>query len=178
VGALSFIASLAVVDAIKGLGLDPAIKWPNDVLVDRKKVAGALAECATRDDRIEHVILGVGVNLNVTREMLVAGLGAEARAAGSLRSAANHDIDRNAFAAAFLSALDAWFRLYRDYGSRRIVAEWRDHDIVGGRRIEVRGEAKPYEGRALGVNAEGYLVVREPRGTRRRVRSGEIRLLD
>lgn len=177
-GAFSFITSLAVVDAIRGLGLEAAIKWPNDVLVDRKKVAGTLVECATSGDRVEHVILGVGVNLNVTREMLAEGLGAEARAAGSLRSAANRDIDRNAFAAAFLNALDAWFRRYRDHGGRPIVAAWLDRDIVGGRRVEVRGEVPAYEGRALGVDPQGYLIVRDPRGIRRRVVSGEIRLLD
>jgi len=178
VGAFSFITSLAVVDAIKGLGIEAAIKWPNDVLVDRKKVAGTLVECATAGDRVEHVILGVGVNLNVTRDALAAGLGEESRAAGALRSAAGREIDRNAFAAAFLGALEAWFRTYRDHGARPILAAWLDRDIVGGRRVEVRGEARPWEGRALGVDQQGYLVVRDPRGIRHRVVTGEIRLLD
>lgn len=178
VGAFSFITSLAVTDAIRGLGLEAAIKWPNDVLVDRKKVAGTLVECATAGDRVEHVILGVGVNVNVTCEMLAGGLGAESRAAGSLRGAARREIDRNAFAAAFLGALDAWFRTYRDHGAKPILAAWLDRDIVGGRRVEVRGEAPPYEGRALGVNPQGYLIVRDPRGIRHRVATGEIRLLD
>ena len=178
VGVFSFIASLAVADAIKGLGLEAAIKWPNDVLVDRKKVAGTLVECATAGDRVEHVILGTGVNLNVTREMLAAGLGAESRAAGSLRGAAGREIDRNAFAAVFLGALETWFRTYRDHGPKPILSAWRDHDIVGGRRVEVRGDTASYEGRALGVDLQGHLVVRDPRGIRHRVVTGEIRLLD
>ena len=135
---LPLAAGLAVARA---LGEQAAIKWPNDVLVDRKKVAGTLVECVTAGDRVEHVILGTGVNLNVTREMLAAGLGAESRAAGSLRSAAGREIDRNAFAAVFLGALETWFRTYRDHGPKAILAAWADRDIVGGRRVEEIGRA-------------------------------------
>lgn len=174
----SFIGSLAVVDAIEREGVDAAIKWPNDVLVDRKKVAGILIESATSGGTVRYVILGVGVNLNVGREALRSALGDEAHAAGSLSEVARHEIDRNAFAATFLDALEKWATVYAEGGADAVLAAWRDHDITGGRRVEVRDADERYEGRALGVDREGALVVKDPRGRRRRVLTGEIRLLD
>jgi BirA family biotin operon repressor/biotin-[acetyl-CoA-carboxylase] ligase len=174
----SFIASLALGDAIAAEGLAPAIKWPNDVLVDRKKVAGTLVECASSGTQVDYVILGVGVNLNVTSAALHAALGDAARAAGSLAEAAGHEIDRNAFAAGFLNFLDQWAAIFAARGPAPVLLAWKDRDILTGRRVQVRGTGEAYDGRVLGVDREGYLVLREPRGARRRVLTGEIRLAD
>jgi len=174
----SFISSLALTDAIQAEGLAPAIKWPNDVLVERRKVAGSLVECATSDRQVDWVILGVGVNVNVTRAALQAALGEASHAAGSLAEAARREIDRNAFAAAFLNLVDEWAQIYALQGPGPVLEAWRDRDILTGRRVEVRGDGTAYEGRVLGVDREGYLVVRDARGARRRVLDGEIRLSD
>jgi BirA family biotin operon repressor/biotin-[acetyl-CoA-carboxylase] ligase len=174
----SFIASLAVADTIALEGLRPAIKWPNDVLVDRKKVAGSLVECASSGKKVEYVILGVGVNVNVTPAALRAALGDAARAAGSLGQAAGREIDRNVFAANFLNLLDRWASVFAVQGPAPVLDAWRDRDILSGRRVQVRGEGESYDGRVLGVDREGYLVLRDPRGARRRVLTGEIRIAD
>lgn len=174
----SFITSLAVADAIALEGLSPAIKWPNDVLVDKKKVAGSLAECASSGRTVDFVILGVGVNVNVAPAALRAALGDAARAAGSLGEAAGREIDRNVFAANFLTLLDKWASVFAAQGLAPVLTAWRDRDILTGRRVQVRGEGKSYDGRVLGVDREGYLVLRDPRGARRRVLTGEIRLAD
>lgn len=178
VPAFSFIASLALGDAIAAEGLAPAIKWPNDVLVGRRKVAGTLVECASSGTKAEHVILGVGVNLNVTSAALRAALGDAGRAAGSLAGAAGREIDRSRFAANFLAALDRWARAYAEEGPAPVLAAWNDRDILTGRRVEVRGAGPAFEGRVLGVDRQGYLVLRDPRGARRRVLTGEIRVAD
>src|SRR5207244_7807129 len=112
VAGFAFVASLAVADAIEAEGLDATTKWPNDVLVDRKKVAGTLVESGTIGDRVDYVILGVGVNVNVTRADLRAALGRSEPAAGSLAEAAGREIDRNAFAAAVLNNLATWAEVY------------------------------------------------------------------
>jgi BirA family biotin operon repressor/biotin-[acetyl-CoA-carboxylase] ligase len=174
----SFVGSLALADAIKTEGLSPTIKWPNDVLVEGKKVAGILAECAAIGSRVDYVILGFGVNLNVTREALRAALGQSGRAAASLAELAGRELDRNAFAATLLNHLSAWVAIYRARGPAPLLAAWRDQDILTGRRVEVRGEGAAYTGRVLGVDREGYLVLRDPRGKRRRVLAGEIRRAD
>jgi len=165
-------------DAIEAEGLSSTIKWPNDVLVERKKVAGILVECATIDDRIDYVILGFGVNLNVGRAALTEALGPSARASGSLAEFAGRDIDRNAFAAELLNDLAAWVEIDRARGHAPLLAAWGDRDILTGRRVEVRGEGPAYGGRVLGVDAEGFLLLRDSLGKRRRVLAGEIRLAD
>ncbi|MBI2492841.1 MAG: biotin--[acetyl-CoA-carboxylase] ligase [Candidatus Rokubacteria bacterium] len=174
----AFVSSLALTDAIRAEGLAPAIKWPNDVLVDTRKVAGSLAECASSGPRADWVIVGVGVNVNVTRAALRAALGAAGSAAGSRGGAAGREIDRNAFAAAFLGSLDRWAATHAAEGPEPLLQAWRDRDILTGRRVEVRGEGEPWTGRVLGVDHEGYLVLRDARGARRRVFTGEVRVAD
>jgi len=116
--------------------------------------------------------------MNVGRGALQAALGEASHAAGSLAEAARREIDRNAFAAAFLNLVDEWAQIYALQGPGPVLEAWRDRDILTGRRVEVRGDGTAYEGRVLGVDREGYLVVRDARGARRRVLDGEIRLSD
>lgn len=177
-GLFSFIAGLALADAIKDLGLHPAIKWPNDVLVDTRKVAGSLVECAIRDETVEFLVLGVGANLNVDREALHHALGDAAVGATSLSSVIGHEIDRNAFAASYLNRLDDWMLYYRKAGAAPVLDAWRDRDILTGRRVVVRGTDASYDARVLGVNDEGQLVVQDSLGRRHVILTEEIRVLD
>ncbi len=117
----AFIAPLAVVDAAEELGLHAVIKGPNDVLVDGKKVAGARVECAMRGGAVDYVILGVGVNLNVTPDELHTALGAAGGFASSLGALTGTVIDRNAFAAAYLRALDTWAVMYEARGAATVL---------------------------------------------------------
>jgi BirA family biotin operon repressor/biotin-[acetyl-CoA-carboxylase] ligase len=174
----SFISSLALTDAIWAEGLPAEIKWPNDVLVDGRKVAGTLAAYASAGDVVEYVILGIGVNLNVDHATLAGALGPAAAAATSLREAAGRLIDRNAFTAAFLNLLEKWDNEYRAHGSNAVLEAWRERDALADHLVEVRGSADTYRGRAIGVNREGRLVVEEVRGARREIVTGEIVILE
>lgn len=175
----AFTASLAVADTVEELGLHPVIKWPNDVLVEGKKVAGTRVECAMRGEVVDYVILGVGVNLNVTPAELLAALGPAGRFATSLGAFLREPIDRNAFAAAYLRALDEWTGIYDAHGPSTVLDAWRDRDILSGRRVDVHeAGGTVYQGRVLGVEASGALVVQDTRGFRHEVTSGEIRLAD
>ena len=174
----TFAASLALADAVVELGLTPAIKWPNDLLVGGRKVAGVRAEMATTGDALEYVILGVGVNLNVSREALRQALGEAGQAATSLATALGRPVDRSAFVAAFLNALDEWLVIYRERGAPALLAAWRDLDVVTGRRVEVREGAVAFDGRALGVAASGHLEVQDALGRIHEVVGAEIRLLE
>ena len=172
----SFIASLALADTIRRLGLSPAIKWPNDILVEKRKVAGVLSEIATSGDRLDYVILGVGVNINVEGKALLAALGEAGRAAGSLAGLAGREIDRNAFTADFLDSLDEWLLIHQGQGAEALLRAWRDRDILTGRRVEVREQGVTFDGKALGVDADGHLLVEDSKGRTRKVVAGEIRL--
>jgi len=174
----SFIAGLSVADTIKGLGLPPAIKWPNDVLVNRKKVAGTLVDCATRGGAVDFLILGVGVNLNVDQGALRTALGEHGIGATSLAAIGGHDIDRNEFAAAYLNHLDKWALRYRAEGPAPLLAGWREREILGGRRVLVRGEGNDIEGRVQGIDEDGRLIVLDVQGHPHVILTEEVRVLD
>jgi BirA family biotin operon repressor/biotin-[acetyl-CoA-carboxylase] ligase len=174
----SFIASLAAADAVKELGPSPAIKWPNDLLVDRKKVAGSLVECATRGDEIEFLIVGIGLNVNVSLDMLRAALGPAGANATSLSAVLGHDVDRNALAASYLTHVELWARRHAARGPEPILAAWRERDILTGRRVEVRGDGQRFDGRAVGVDDAGHLLVEDSHGQRHMVLTEEIRILE
>jgi len=174
----SFIASLALTDALAGLGLSPAIKWPNDVLLAGKKVAGAFVECASRGDEIDFVILGMGVNVNVEVAVLREALGSAGLYATSIREIAGSEVDRNVLGAAYLGRLGAWAARYRADGAEPILTAWRNRDIVTGCRIEARGTADAVMGRALGVDGLGHLVLEASPRRRVTVFSHQIRIVE
>ena len=177
-GPFSLIAGLALADAVRALGIQPAIKWPNDVLVEGRKVGGSLTECVLRADTVDFLVLGVGVNLNVSLESLRRGLGEAATSAISLASAMGREIDRNAFAVSYLRRLDEWALRYRRAGGRSILDAWRDLDILTGRRVTVGSADTPYDGRVLGVNDEAQLIVQDSLGRQHVVLAEEIRAAD
>jgi BirA family biotin operon repressor/biotin-[acetyl-CoA-carboxylase] ligase len=177
-GAFSLLAALALADAIKDFGAEPTIKWPNDVLVGGKKVGASLLECSVRDDEVAYVILGVGANLNVDPSVLRAALGVGGGFATTLAAVTGRSIDRNAFAAAYLNHLDRWLSVHEMQGTEAILAAWRRREILGGRRVEVRGAGETYDSRVLGVDNHGNLLVNGARGRHHVLTSEEIRTLD
>lgn len=170
----SFIGGLALADAVREAGAIPAIKWPNDVHVDGRKLGGSLIECAARGDEVEYLIVGVGANLNVDLDDLGAALGPAAAGATSLRAATGREVDRDAFAASYLNALDDWAACYRDKGPSAVLDAWRERDILTGRQVEIRGAGYRFIGRVAGVDQRGRLVVQDALGERRTVSTEEI----
>jgi len=174
---LSFIGSLALSDAVSAFGLPAVIKWPNDVLVEGRKVAGCLVEVAERIGHLDHVILGAGINLNVPARELNDSLGAAAVGTGSMSELAGQPVDRNLFAATFLNFLERWLRVYQTDGSRAVLAAWRSRDTLIGQDVEIRGHDGTYPGWVLGVADDGYLLIEDSAGVCHRLLTEEIRLL-
>jgi BirA family biotin operon repressor/biotin-[acetyl-CoA-carboxylase] ligase len=172
------IASLALAEAVWCEGAPARIQWPNDVVVDGRKVGGVLVETVAAADRLTHVVLGIGVNLNVERAELDAALGPLAASAGSLREIVGREVDRNAFAASLLNRLDKWHRTFLTRGPAAVLAAWRGRDTLRGRRLEVRTETEHWTAWGRGIDADGALLVEDDGGRTHRVLSGGVRLLD
>ena len=166
----SFIVSLALTDAIWALGIPAGVKWPNDVVIGRRKVAGARLDLGIIGDRVSYVVLGVGINVNVLHQQLEAGLGATAAAdATSLREALGRPIDRNAFAASVLNHLEKWLGLYRSAGPVMIVGAWRMRDVLAGRRVTVETGGRSSAVRSAWTPTDcSWSRTRQGRGTRSR----------
>lgn len=173
----AFIASLALTDALAAESVKATIKWPNDAVVDGRKIGGSLIEYAVSGSRLDYVILGTGVNLNVGADDLRVALSAEAEGATTLRAAAGRDIDRNVFAARLLNEIERWHAVYRAKGPEAILRAWRERDALRGRNITVGEGPRAFAAQACGVDDDGCLLV-EVNGRRERVLSGAIRLAE
>jgi BirA family biotin operon repressor/biotin-[acetyl-CoA-carboxylase] ligase len=159
---LSLVAGMATADAVEGaLGLSAQIKWPNDVMVNRRKVAGVLAEA--RDDA---VVVGIGINVNQTRDELPT----DSRSpAASLRTIDGIVRERAAILAALLERVEARYEAWSDSGLDALYDFLGARDFLRGRRVAVDGA----EGYAVGIDRQGRLEV-DTGGGRRTFESGEI----
>jgi BirA family transcriptional regulator, biotin operon repressor / biotin---[acetyl-CoA-carboxylase] ligase len=162
---LSLVAGLAVAEAIDVVaGTNAELKWPNDVLLGGRKVAGVLSEAAERA-----VICGIGVNVG-QRE---AELPAEARVPpGSLLTATGREHDRAALLVELLEQLQRRYDEWIDLGLALFLPELERRDALRGQTVTVGGTT----GTAAGIAADGRLRVRADSGTETLVGSGEVEL--
>ena len=160
---LSLAAGVAVVEALERVtGLKPRLKWPNDVLVDGRKLAGILLESRIGPSPL--VVLGIGVNL--AQRVFPADL---AERATSVRLATGRRVDADALLTALLESLDAWRTRLETEGWAPIRERWRALTETLGRRVSIDG----VEGVAVDVDEDGALIVAEG-DVRRRVVAGEV----
>jgi BirA family biotin operon repressor/biotin-[acetyl-CoA-carboxylase] ligase len=178
VGVFGFIASLALTDAITTEGVRARVRWPNEVLVDGRRLGRTLTTVEPADAIADYVIVGVEVNLNVSREALDRALGASSTLVTSLREAVSHPIDRNRFTAAFLNHLERWLGIYRARGAGAVLRAWNDLDVLRGHVVEVRAADTSRRGRAAGVDDEGRLVLEGSRGAECAIATGDIVSID
>jgi BirA family transcriptional regulator, biotin operon repressor / biotin---[acetyl-CoA-carboxylase] ligase len=125
VGAFSLLGALTLADTVKEFGAAPTITCSNEVLVDGKKLGASVVECGRRGEKIDYVVVGVGVNLNVELSELRAALGPDGTFATALAAMTGHEIDRNAFAAAYLNHFDRWNYVWEMQGAEGFITAWR-----------------------------------------------------
>lgn len=167
-------AAVALADAIEeALGLPAAIKWPNDLQIAGKKVAGILAESGTDAAGQPFAVLGIGVNINQEAGDFPPELTAKA---GSLRLATGRLIDRPAFAACLLRALDTRYAQLESSFDTIIAAASR-RSLLLGRWIQVQSGTATLEGRAETLDADGHLLLRTTDGALSRLTAGEVTII-
>jgi BirA family transcriptional regulator, biotin operon repressor / biotin---[acetyl-CoA-carboxylase] ligase len=164
-------AAVALADAIEdSLGLAAAIKWPNDVHLSGRKVAGILAESGADQNGEPFAVVGIGLNVNHEPGDFPPELRGLAT---SLRMATERIIDRPAMAAAVLRALDTRLPQLENAFSQ-IVAEVARRSSLLGRWIRVQSGADILEGRAEELDADGHLLLRSEDGSLQRLSAGEV----
>ena len=162
-GGLSFAAALAVAEALESqAGLAPRLKWPNDVLVDRRKIAGILLE--SRATPAPVVVVGVGINL--AQKVFPAAL---ADRATSVALAGGRAVSAETLLDAVVRTLDVWRRRLEDDGFEPLRQRWRALADTLGRRVTIDG----VEAVAVDLDADGALLVRRD-GAVQRVVAGEV----
>jgi BirA family biotin operon repressor/biotin-[acetyl-CoA-carboxylase] ligase len=169
---LSFVAALGLGGAIGGLvppRVEMRYKWPNDVLLNERKVSGILLESSLRPDKtLDFIVLGVGVN--------VASQPAEARfPATSLRAeGAGEDVDATAVLEAFARHFLVWVDRWLDEGFAPVRAAWQGRAWRLGERLEFGAQDSRLVGRFDALGDDGALLLTLDDGTRRRVAAGDV----
>jgi BirA family biotin operon repressor/biotin-[acetyl-CoA-carboxylase] ligase len=172
---ITLLAGIAAARALSGVsGLECRIKWPNDILLRGRKLAGILAEMEGKDSKVRFVILGVGVNVNWRREDFPDDL---RQTATSLRAETGKEISRAAVAAGLLHELEEeYVSFLREGFSARIREEWSRLSWVLGKPVTLSLPEATISGRALGLDPEGALLVLDGEGKTHRFIAGEVSL--
>ena len=166
---LTLVMCMAVAKAVKNLGFDVSIKWPNDVVVSHKKICGILTEMGVRDGKIDYAVIGVGINVNIKEfpeEM--------ADKATSLYLESGKEFDRSQIPGLVMEAFEKYYEKFAATCDLSGLKEEYE-SILANYNQPVRVLAKePYEGVARGITDGGELLVEKTDGTIVAVSAGEV----
>ncbi|MCI8327712.1 MAG: biotin--[acetyl-CoA-carboxylase] ligase [Lachnospiraceae bacterium] len=167
---LTLITALAVAEGIeKTTGLDCQIKWPNDVVVNGKKICGILTEMSTQIDYINYIVIGIGINVH--NESFPEELG---KIATSLYLESGKKQNRAKIIEAVLEAFEKYYEIYLEtQDMQNLIEPYNDKLANMKNQVRVLDPKEPYEGRAMGITPKGELIV-DTWEARKLVSSGEV----
>ena len=171
---LTVAAATALCRAIRAqTELTPQVKWPNDILINGRKVAGVLTELAAEIDHVKHLILGIGVDVNLTASEFPAEL---KKVATSLKIESGRHLNRLDLAAAILRELDADYHRIQRGRFTEVADEWEEQCITLGHRVRIHIGNREITGRAEALDDDGALLVRTEHGHLERIIGGDVML--
>jgi BirA family biotin operon repressor/biotin-[acetyl-CoA-carboxylase] ligase len=165
---ITLLAAVSVTKALRGAGLEAVIKWPNDVLVNGKKICGILTEMSAETDVVNFIILGIGVNVNNDAPL---------ETATAMKAELGRKVDRARFAQSLLEVLEEDYLTFRSEGFTPILWSWRRYSDTLGRLVEVTYQDEVVTGLAQDVDEDGSLLVKTPDGSIRKIVSGDCKHL-
>ncbi|WP_019156010.1 biotin--[acetyl-CoA-carboxylase] ligase [Robertmurraya massiliosenegalensis] len=171
---LTLLTAVAVVQAIvENTGLEPHIKWPNDILLHGKKVTGILTELQAEADRIHSVIIGIGINVNQTKADFPEELQSIAT---SLSVEKREAINRASLIQEIFLKLEKLYLIYLEKGFKPIKLLWESYAISIGKNITARTLTGNITGKALGITDDGVLQIEDEKGVIHHIYSADIEL--
>lgn len=171
VSSITLFSALSVAKTIREMaGLATFIKWPNDVLINDKKICGILTEMNAETDKINFVIIGIGININTKEELLPKG-------ATSIMEARGAEISRLELVKGIFKNLDKYYKLFNSDQIAEIIREYKEFSNFLGKRVQVTYHDTKLEGYAIDVDKEGALVLRMDSGLNERVLAGDVTML-
>lgn len=172
---LSLVVALAVCNAIEeiySLGNRLTIKWPNDILIDSSKIAGILIETQGESNGFCNVIIGVGINVNMTevnkKEISQDWI--------SLQSITGHYQDRNKICISVINSMLEYFNRFVKFGLEIFADEWNTKDYLLKKPIKIKSGGTDYSGQGSGINSFGHLTVELNNGNMKTFSSGDTTL--
>lgn len=170
---LTFLSAVAVCRAIRACtGLQATVKWPNDVLVEGRKVAGLLNEMSSETEQVHYVVLGIGVNLNMGSDQFPPDLRYPAT---SLAMASGKPVSRLDFTRALLVETDRLYQLFLEQGSAPVFKAWTALCDLTGQPVRVDCTRFEVTGTMIGLADDGALLVRTAAGKIENIYAGDVR---
>lgn len=165
---VTLAAAVCVARAIeRETGLRPRIKWPNDLLLNERKLCGILTEMSAETDRVSFIVVGIGLNVNSDPADLPAGSTSLATASGSV-------LRRAPLVRAILTELDSAYDRIRDGVFDGIATAWEEYSGTTGQRVIAHLPGRTIQGAAQGIDADGALWIRTDSGLQERVLTGDV----
>ena len=168
---LPAISALAVFHTVKGLGIEASIKWPNDILIDGRKVCGILIEHGLLNGVVSYSIIGIGININFDTSLYpeIAGF------ATSISVQLGHEIPVDQVALRLYTELEELY--LRSEKPDLILGEWAINMNTIGRRVKVQSGNSVIQGVAESINGSGHLVLRLEGGSVQEIVAGDVSLI-
>lgn len=171
---LTLLTGVAVCRAVRRTtGVMAGLKWPNDLLVDGRKICGILLESAAEDEYVRYCIAGIGISANLDPDDYPDELKSVAT---SLKIEAGHPVDRVQLIAAAMEEFETLYRLYQQEGFAPIASLWEALSVTLGKRVTVGAASGPVTGLALKLDPHGALVILTEDGRELPVFSGDVEL--
>ena len=167
---LTFISSLAVYDTLASEGLEPRLKWPNDVLIDGRKVSGTLIELSCEADRVRFVVIGIGLNVNMEGADMHAEISDKAT---SLLIESRNPFERARICGMLLGSLERYCEMVRSQGVDKVCRIWEERARIRGTYMEITQMGRTYRGISEGIDRDGAILLRE-KGAVTRVIAGDV----
>lgn len=163
---MTLAIGIATCDAVRTCGAPAVLKWPNDVLVNGRKLAGILVEAHSQGGRLEAVVVGIGINLHRTPDAVATTAIALAEAGGTV-------VDRDAFVTDLLAHVERWIDRYVAGGLPAIVPAWQER-MAPGLAARATVDGIQLTGAVCGLAEDGALMLRDDTGRMHRIRSGDV----
>ncbi len=169
---ITLTAGVAVADLLSQYGLRRvSLKWPNDVQIGGRKVCGILTEMKALGDRVDFVVVGIGLNVNMRKEDFDAGIRDRAT---SIREETGGVIPRQELAVQLYHHLEKWYKMLLQEGFSPVRERWLAFAGILGRKIRVEAGKDAQGGEVTGVDEDGALITKNESGLRQRVITGDI----
>jgi len=175
VSQLTVVTALSIIQTLRDLyGLEAQAKWPNDVLVNGRKICGILGEANSEADKVSFVIMGIGLNANFDVDKALPE--SIAVSATSLQTEIGHKIVLEQLLTALLKRFETDYEIYAHRGFSYIVAKWKEHANFLGREVDVIDQHKTFRGVAEDIDANGALALRLKDGTLKSFLAADVSL--
>ncbi len=168
---LTLIAAISICEVINSLyDISSTVKWPNDVRINGKKVAGILLESESNGNKLDFVILGIGVNLNIHINQLSPELKSTST---SISHEFNRFVDHYAFLKHLLLTLDKYYAVFLNHDINSILSEWKKHSDTLDKNVRIVTSSDEIVGKASDIDESGFLIVIADSGEHKKVTSGD-----